>query len=92
MVNFTSSCGQQRSIVEMHAVAQGEVVGQRVGLGPGNGDLRDDFHRRIAHEQTIVHVADDGFGVAVAGIGGIERERVLREADADFRIQPRGRA
>ncbi len=91
-VNFTSSSGERRAVMEAHAVTQGEIIGERVRLRSRRVRFPARPAWRVAREQAVVHVADDGFGVAVAGIGGIERERVLREADADFGLPRRGRA
>ena len=47
-VNFASAEVNGCAVVEMHAVAEMEDVGQRVGRFPSRGEVGGEIHMRIA--------------------------------------------
>ena len=76
--------------MEGHALAQGEAHGAVVGPLPGGGQLADQLvGRRIAVEQRLEDVAQDGVAVQAVGVPVLER---AGSADSEMTIWPAGSA
>ena len=74
----------RRAVVESDAIADLELVNGRRNLRVGFRELRMDVHVGRTREQPVIHVADDGLGLAVAVVRRVECVGVACKAHHQF--------
>ena len=74
---------ERLAVVEFHAVAQRERQRQIVRRPfPGRGELRHEVVLRVEVDQLVAHGGEDDAADECAAAGGVQRVRVLVQADA----------
>jgi hypothetical protein len=69
---FDIGGGDGAAVVEVNALAEMEDVGERVGNGPGFGEIAVEVHLGVALEEAGEEEAVKMSGLAVGGVARVE--------------------